>query len=77
LSHPLIPAGLSVEQFLPTPDRVTIVTVPTPPRSACPLFGGLSLRAGAQPIHPHPGRPKGGPVHDVGERQQVQALISV
>ena len=42
---PLIPAGLSVVQVLPAPDRVTIVTVPTPSRSACPLRGGLSGRA--------------------------------
>jgi transposase len=41
---PLIPAGLSVVQVLPAPDRVTIVTAPTPTRSACPLCGGLSGR---------------------------------
>lgn len=29
-------------QVLPTPDRVTIVTVPKPSQSACPLCGGLS-----------------------------------
>jgi transposase len=39
---PLISAGLSVMQVLPTPDRVTIVTVPTLSQGACPLCGGLS-----------------------------------
>ncbi len=39
---PLIPAGLSVVQVLPMPDRVTIVIVPMPSQSACPLCGGLS-----------------------------------
>jgi transposase len=42
---PPIPAGLSVVQVLPTPDRVTIITAPTPSQSACPLCGGLSGRA--------------------------------
>jgi transposase IS204/IS1001/IS1096/IS1165 family protein len=41
---PLIPAGLSVVQVLPAPDRVTIVTVPTSSEGACPLCGGLSGR---------------------------------
>ena len=45
---PLLPAGLSVVQVLPAPDHVTIVTVPTSPRSACPLCGGLSGR-----VHSH------------------------
>jgi len=45
---PLIPAGLSVAQVLPAPDRVTIVTAPTPSQSACPLCGGLSGR-----VHSH------------------------
>ena len=31
-------------QVLPAPDRVTIVTAPKPPRSACPLCGTLSDR---------------------------------
>ncbi len=41
---PVIPAGLLVVQILPAPNRVTIVTTPTPPRSACPLCGILSDR---------------------------------
>jgi transposase len=41
---PLIPAGLSVVRVLPAPDRVTIVTVPTSSRGACPLCGCLSGR---------------------------------
>ena len=45
---PLIPAGLSVVQVLPAPDRVTIVTAPTPSQGACPLCGGLSDR-----VHSH------------------------
>jgi transposase len=45
---PLIPAGLSVVQVLPAPDRVTIVTAPTPSQSACPHCGGLSGR-----VHSH------------------------
>jgi hypothetical protein len=51
LSHrilPLIPADLVVVQVLPTPDRVTILTAPKPPRSACPLCGGISGQ-----IHSH------------------------
>jgi len=35
-------------QVLPAPDRITIVTLPTPLRSACPLCGGLSGR-----VHSH------------------------
>ena len=31
-------------QVLPAPDRVTIVTAPTPSQGACPLCGGLSGR---------------------------------
>jgi transposase len=45
---PLIPAGLSVVQVLPAPDRATIVSAPTPSQSACPLCGGLSGR-----VHSH------------------------
>ena len=41
---PLIPAGLSVVQVLPAPDRVTIVTIATSSQAACPLCGGLSGR---------------------------------
>jgi len=39
---PLIPAGLSVVQVLPAPDRTIIVTVPTSSQGTCPLCGGLS-----------------------------------
>jgi transposase len=39
---PLIPADLLVVQVLPTPDRVTILTVPKPLQSAGPLCGGIS-----------------------------------
>jgi transposase len=45
---PLIPAGLSVVQVLPTPDCVTIVTRPIATRSACPICGILSGR-----VHSH------------------------
>jgi transposase len=45
---PLIPAGLSVVQVLPTPDCVTIVTRPTAAQSACPCCGILSGR-----VHSH------------------------
>ena len=43
---PLIPAGLSVLQVLPEPDRLTILilTAPKSTRSACPLCGGASDR---------------------------------
>jgi transposase len=33
---PLIPAGLVVEQVLPAPERITIVTAPKPDTGACP-----------------------------------------
>jgi transposase len=39
---PLIPAGLSVVQVLPSPDCVTIVTQLTATQSACPRCGNLS-----------------------------------
>ena len=45
---PLIPAGLSVAQVLPAPDRITIVTTPVLSQSACPLCGGVSGR-----VHSH------------------------
>jgi transposase len=45
---PLIPAGLSVVQVLPAPDRVTIITVPKPSKSACPLCGMISGRVHSQ-----------------------------
>jgi transposase len=45
---PLIPAGLSVVQVLPAPDRITIVAVPTSSQSACPLCGAVSGR-----VHSH------------------------
>jgi transposase len=44
----LIPAGLSVVQVLPAPDRVIIATVPKPSKGACPLCGSLSGR-----VHSH------------------------
>jgi transposase len=45
---PLIPAGLSVVQVLPAPDRITIVTAPRSSQSACPLCGAVSGR-----VHSH------------------------
>lgn len=45
---PLIPADLSVVQVLPALDRVTIITVPKPSHSACPLCGNVSER-----VHSH------------------------
>jgi transposase len=45
---PLIPAGLSVVQVLPAPDRITIVAEPTSSQSACPLCGAVSGR-----VHSH------------------------
>jgi transposase len=45
---PLIAADLSVVQVLPAPDRVTIITVPKPSQSACPLCGDVSER-----VHSH------------------------
>ena len=41
---PLIPAGLTVVQVLPTPDRVTIVAHPRSTTAACPDCGGVSQR---------------------------------
>jgi transposase len=38
----MIPAGLSVVQVVPAPDRIIIVTVPTSSQGACPLCSGLS-----------------------------------
>ncbi|HKO13908.1 MAG TPA: ISL3 family transposase [Acidobacteriaceae bacterium] len=45
---PLIPAGLSVSQVLPAPDRIIIVAAPTASQSACPLCGAVSSR-----VHSH------------------------
>jgi transposase len=45
---PLIAADLSVVQVLPALDRVTIITVPKPFESACPLCGNVSER-----VHSH------------------------
>jgi transposase len=41
---PLIPAGLAVVQVLPTPDHVTILTVPRPATAICPDCGTSSHR---------------------------------
>jgi mannose-6-phosphate isomerase-like protein (cupin superfamily) len=41
---PLIPAGLSVLQVLPEPDRLIILTVPKSAGSSCPLCGGSTGR---------------------------------
>jgi transposase len=41
---PLLPAGLSVLQVLPEPDRITILTASKSTGSACPLCGGASNR---------------------------------
>ncbi len=41
---PLIPAGLLVRQVLPTPDRITIVTMPCQDTAACPGCGAPSRR---------------------------------
>ena len=41
---PLIPAGLSVVQVLPAPERVTIITRPQSATAACPDCGTLSCR---------------------------------
>lgn len=43
-----MPADLLVVQVLPTPDRVTILTMPKLLQSACPLCGGIS---GQLPSH--------------------------
>lgn len=51
-------------QVLPAPDRVTIVTVPTPPQSACALCGGLSGRVHSYYTSPWPTCP--GAVGQVG-----------
>jgi len=40
----LIPAGLSVVQVLPAPERVTIVTHPQSATAACPECGTMSYR---------------------------------
>jgi transposase len=45
---PLIAADLSVVQVLPALDRITIITVPKPSQSACPLCGDVSQR-----VHSH------------------------
>jgi transposase len=45
---PLIPAGLSVVQVLPGPDRITILTVPKPTSAACRTCGTVSTR-----VHSH------------------------
>jgi transposase len=41
---PLIPAGLLVQQVLPEPDRVVILTEPKSPASCCPVCGHASGR---------------------------------
>jgi transposase len=41
---PLIPAGLLVQQILPTPDRITIITRPRQRSAACPDCSALSWR---------------------------------
>jgi transposase len=41
---PFLPAGLLVQQVLPEPDRVTILTEPKSPTSACPSCGLVSAR---------------------------------
>jgi transposase len=41
---PLIPAGLLVQQVLPEPNRIVVVTAPKPSNAACPLCGGPSGR---------------------------------
>jgi transposase len=41
---PLIPAGLLVQQVLPEPDRITILTQPKSPTCSCPLCGAASAR---------------------------------
>ena len=41
---PLIPKGLLVEQVLPEPNRIVILSRPTSPASACPLCGAASAR---------------------------------
>src|SRR3954470_8349267 len=41
---PLIPAGMSVLQVLPEPERITILTTSKSPGAACPLCGGASDR---------------------------------
>ena len=45
---PLIPAGLLVQQILPSPDRLTIVTAPRSASAACPGCGTPSSR-----VHSH------------------------
>jgi transposase len=45
---PLIPAGLSVEQVLPSPDRIVILAAPKPASAACPACGSASAR-----VHSH------------------------
>jgi transposase len=41
---PFLPAGLLVQQVLPGPDRVTVLTEPQSPTSACPECGLASAR---------------------------------
>lgn len=41
---PLIPAGLLVQQVLPEPDGIIVVTAPKASKAACPLCGCLSVR---------------------------------
>jgi transposase len=45
---PLIAADLSVVQVLPASDRITIIALPKPSESVCPLCGSVSER-----IHSH------------------------
>ena len=59
---PLIPAGLTVLQVLPTPDRVTITTSPRQKSAACPACGQPSRRVHSRHLRqlrdlPWQGRP--------------------
>ena len=40
----LVPAGLTVDQVLPSPDHIVLVARPTSPTAACPLCGRSSPR---------------------------------
>jgi len=42
--HAVVPAGLSIIQFLPTTDCIVLVAKPTATVSACPVCGQLSAR---------------------------------
>jgi transposase len=41
---PMIPAGLSVVQVLPSPERITILAAPNSESAACPVCGNVSDR---------------------------------